>query len=167
MKSSSMRKPAQSPLQLLLRIQHPTLDPSEITHELQLPPEHTVAVGESTSTNGRARVQSESYWLAVLPVPPVGSTFEWAADSMPALKEPQARTNAIHALSMLRAQAMDGQVSLWLFRLMRHRDFFKRIAEQQGSVTLMVQRALRTAPVAITPYLARQLADLNIRLEID
>src|SRR5262245_27919444 len=57
------------PFELAMRIRHPSLDPAEISRELQLEPEHSFKAGDPrTSSSGiaAASVHAESYWLSHL-----------------------------------------------------------------------------------------------------
>jgi hypothetical protein len=168
MKSSSARQAQEAPFQLLLRIKHPTIDPAEITRELQMAPEHIAAAGSSVSAAGKKCLHSESYWLVELPTPSIddilgrgGEPLSLVARKLSTLsKETQLRLSQAFGLSEFHLLAQ-------LRKFEAHSVFFKQINETNGSVTLILQRPNRNGPFTVTPGLARRLADLNIGLEID
>jgi len=169
MKSNTLRKVAAPRFQLLLRIKHPSMDPAEITRALRLEPEHAASAGDSVSTAGKRCVHSESYWLTSLPTRSMLDALRWgeksaasrASDVMPLSKE------EFRDLMEAIGGIYDFQLLTWLRKLQEQRDFFKRLAEEGGTVTLVLQRPNRNSPFTLSPKLARQLAELNVRLEID
>jgi len=170
MKTSSARKIAETRFQLLLRVKHPTLDTAEITRELGIKPEHAANVGAAVSATGKTRLHSESYWVAALPTPSVQETIEGWKSMSP--NQPQGllqlSREARRGLGLTQVTGfLDLQLLSWLRRLGQHASFFKSLNDSQGSVTLVLMRPNRDAPITITPYLGRRLADLGVRLEID
>jgi hypothetical protein len=170
---STARKSEPARMQLFLRISHPHIDPAEISRALLLEPEYSNKAGSSVSAGGVKKIHSESYWLAVLPVPSLKELFAWTA---PARFFDAGETAARESVAPGKLPARylsqvagfyDMQVILSLKKLDGHKSFIKRIINEGGTITIVLQRADRAAPLTIGPDLAKRLADLEIRLEID
>jgi hypothetical protein len=163
MKATSQPKAVEPSFQLFLRIKHPALDPDVVTEAIGLQPEHAIKAGRSVSRSGVERLHSESYWIASLSTP----FDEEAEPSEPVL----ARMTPSQAQSLMRrfmvdAGGYDAFIQLWLRRLGEQQVLLKRINEEGGSVTLVIQRADHDRPVSVRQSLQR-LAELGIGLEID
>jgi hypothetical protein len=52
------------PIELSLRVRHPSLDPAEISQAFELEPEHCFKAGERRETGERPGAHSQTYWLA-------------------------------------------------------------------------------------------------------
>jgi len=142
---------------LSLRIRHPSIDPAEITSELQLEPEHCFRAGEPrTSSSGLAAtaLHAESYWLAGLN-PFVGQT--------PALGFESLHGRAAQLVGL------DAALALCTSHMVRrHAAFFNRIISEGGQVGLLVEvspDAVRS--FSITPAISRTLSELGIALEFE
>ncbi|HEY4369409.1 MAG TPA: hypothetical protein VGN07_19405 [Steroidobacteraceae bacterium] len=163
MKARTQPRTVEPSFQLFLRIKHPALDPEVVTEAIGLQPEHSVRAGRSVSRSGVERLHSESYWIASLSTP-------ITEDDEPA--DPLlARMTASQAQSLMKrfaadASGYDGFIELWLRRLGDQQALLKRINDEGGSVTLVVQRADHDRPVSVRQAL-RRLAELGIGLEID
>lgn len=163
MKASPQSKSAEPTFQLFLRIKHPVLDPDEVTETIGLQPEHAVKAGRSVSRSGVERLHSESYWIASL-------RTLWDED--PAPGDPLlARMAPSQAQLLMKRFTMDASgydafILLWLRRLGEQQALLKRINDEGGSVTLVIQRADHDRPVSVRESLLR-LAELGIGLEID
>jgi hypothetical protein len=59
------------------------------------------------------------------------------------------------------------QVVHWLRAFDSQRDFIRRINDEGGSVTVVLQRPDRDVPFNLTPELSRRLAEIEVALEID
>lgn len=161
MKATSQPKSVEPAFQLFLRIKHPALDPDVVTEAIGLQPEHAIKAGRSVSRSGVERLHSESYWIASLRT--VGEE-----DALPA--DPMAMTPS-QAQSLMRrflvdTAGYDGFILLWLRRLGEQQELLKRINDEGGSVTLVIQRADHDRPVSVRQSLQR-LSELGIGLEID
>jgi hypothetical protein len=154
-------------LQLFLRVKHPGIDPADISRELNVEPEYANRAGASVSERGVKRLYSESYWLASLPVRSIQELASWASSS--GLK-PSAPSTAAQ-LSSLRSAHATGvhgmQILLWLKTLEARASFLKRLNDEGGSITLVVQRPDRDAPFVVSPAVSQRLAQLEIGLEIE
>lgn len=165
--AASIMRSRASQSQLLLRIKHPSLDPADITRATSLEPEHSIKAGTDVSATGVRRLFSESYWLAPLasPLP----EFLETRKSFDPIKLSPSPLLSKHDLSALRDASgpTDILISVWLRRLSALKEFFTKINQEQGSVTLVLQRADRNTSFTITPALGARLAELGVRLEID
>jgi hypothetical protein len=170
---STARKSEPARMQLFLRIKHPHIDPAEISRALELEPEYANKAGTSVSAGGVKKIHSESYWLGALPVPSFKELTAWTAPA-PLFDARELATRESDAPGKLSARLLsqvaglyDMQIILWLKKLDAHKRFIKLIIDEGGTITIVLQRADRTAPLTIGPGLAKRLADLEIRLEID
>ena len=152
MKPSARQPLPAEPSRIHLRIKHPRLDPDEITRTLSMAPEHTLdAKRRTTSAIG------ESYWIAPLTF----SNFEesWGAAGG---SEEVSRLK----LSSLPTMSDEAALALAVRRLQAHQTFFKRIVDEGGTATLLIE-VDKTDSLTIPPALARKLGDLGLALELD
>jgi len=164
MKSSVASKQESVPVEMFLRIQHPTLNPDDITEGLGIEPEHTVHAGPAASRSGVRRLHSESYWLARLPSLGLRERMVQGMRSF----SPQASMSSVtkEQLSRLRdATQYDVHILDALQPLLDKKEFLQKLT-RDGSIVLLVQRTDRTAPLALRMSLPR-LTELGIALEID
>jgi hypothetical protein len=146
------------PFQLSLRIRHPSIDPEEISRQLQIEAEHSFRAGapRETSRSTVAPVHAESYWLAT--IDPGALLMGTAFD--PAIS-PQ--THAI-AFSLLDSAL----VVLIGSMLRRHADFFRQMQSEGGEVRLIVAISARKARgFTLTPHLGKALSDLRIPVDFE
>jgi hypothetical protein len=141
-KLSDLPAPA---FELSLRIRHPSIDPAEISRELQLQPEHSFRAGEPrTSSSGLAAtaLHAESYWLASL------DPFSAQAPAM---------------------MGVDSALALCATQFgRRHAPFFQRLLAEGGEVCLLIELSPdAVGSFSITPAIARAMADLGIALEFE
>lgn len=150
--------PAQSrsslPARIHLRVKHPRLDPKEITRVLSMTPEHTLDAGRRASVS-----TSESYWIAPL-------SFTGIEESWRDPGETEAGSSMLAGFSALSMPSDESIVGLALRRLQSHQRFFRSIADEGGTATLLIN-VNKTGSMAIPPSLARKLADLGLTLELD
>jgi hypothetical protein len=163
MKGRTQSRTVEPVFQLFLRITHPQLDPEVLTEAMGLQPEHSVKAGRSVSRSGVERLHSESYWIASLASLAEEST-EGGETFLSRMMPSQAQ------LLMKRfttdVSGCDSFIQLWLRRFNEQRALLKRIHEEGGSVTLVIQRTDHERPVSVRQSLP-QLAELGIGLEID
>jgi hypothetical protein len=147
------------PFQLSLRIRHPSIDPAEISRQLQIEPEHSFRAGEpreSTRSVAVTPVHVDSYWLATLDLSTLLLGTALAPDISP-------HTHAI-ALSALDTAltVLAGSV------LRRHSEFFHRMQSEGGEVRLIVALSARkTRGFTLTPQLSKALSDLRIPVDFE
>jgi hypothetical protein len=156
--------------ELSMRIRHPSLDPMEISRELQLEPEHSFKAGEPrTSSSGiaAAAVHAESYWLchldpAKLPTP-VG-----LFDDRPVAKRQRLRM-ADEWARALAGDSLGITLSMCATLFLRaHKDFLRRVQSDGGEVSLIVEVSAPNVPgFKLTPQTSRALSDLGITVEFE
>lgn len=150
-------------LQIFLRIKHSSLDPAEITQNLDMQPEQTIAAGANVSSTGVRRLHNETYWIARLPSI---STAELVGRfSETALEDFAPRMRKEELVQLIGASEHDMRILLRLKRFEANQDFFDRINREGGSVTLIVDRDDPDQPVVLRHAL-KKLVALGIALEI-
>jgi hypothetical protein len=157
------------PFELAMRIRHPSLDPAEITRELQLEPEHSFKAGDPrTSSSGiaAASVHAESYWLshidlARLPSPGLFDERPGAKQLRPRISDERFRALAADSLGV----ALSGCVVAFFGP---HREFLRRVKNEGGEVSLLVEVSAKSVPgFKLTPQVSRGLSDLGITVEFE
>jgi hypothetical protein len=146
---------------LSLRVRHPSIDPAEISNELQLQPEHSFRAGEPrTSGSGlkATALHAESYWLGALS--PLATSF---AAQEPSTGIEGLRTRAGQLLGL------DAALSMCVTQLARrHAAFFNRIVAEGGQIGLLVELSPEEVrSFSIPPAIGRSLAELGITLEFE
>jgi hypothetical protein len=153
---SSQPRTTVAPTRIHLRVKHPQLDPSEITRVLSMTPEHTLEAGRSSVS-----MAAETYWIAPLNF----SGFEASWDALDADGE-TVGASPRPSFAALQALSDESIVSVALRRLQAHQDFFRSIADEGGTATLLIN-VEQAGSMTIPPSLARKLADLGLTLELD
>lgn len=148
---------------LSLRIRHPSIDPAQISQELQLEPEHCFRAGEPrTSSSGlkATALHAESYWLGALdPSAPLGGLLS----HLPTAGAESLRSRAREPIGL------DGALMLWVTYLSRrHAALFQRITAEGGQVGLLIEVAPDGArSFSLPPAISRALSELGIALEFE
>ncbi len=149
--------------QISLRIRHPSIDPAEISAALQLEAEHSFQAGSTyRSSAGNERVRTETYWLAAL------EADVWRSETLA-----QDISDPIRcAVATLRMAAASPQIAMavgvgFLRRLNHSREFLKRLRDEGGSVSVLIQLSPEAGPLSIDPMASKLLAELGVMLEID
>jgi len=187
MKTNAQRK-LDAPLQLFLRIKHPSLDPAKISDALGIEAEHAMCAGEAVSAAGKRTLHSESYWIAQLSsaVQPMTVSAEILKDykalaSTAAVEEKTTIQRRLlrHNVYALQGLTKDDVLDLigaspieliivpWLRKFALQSQFFTLINADGGSVTLVIQLRNVEYPLRLRPMLSRRLANAGIELEID
>jgi len=163
MTSAVASKQEPVPVEIFLRVKHPTMDPQEMTEKLGVEPEHTANAGPAASRSGVRRLHSESYWLARLPTLTVQERISnlRSFSTKAALSAPD--KEKVHRL--LDATTHDLFILDALGPLMERKQFLQELS-RKGSVVLLVQRTDRTVPLALRASFP-VLTELGIALEID
>lgn len=163
MKSAIASKQDSAPIELFLRIKHPSMDPADITAAFGIEPEHTVHAGPAASRSGARRLHSESYWLARL-------ESQGLQEKIRHLRSlsPQTAMSSLtkEKLSQMRESTQyDMYIVGALLSLAANKTFLLEL-NREGSTTLLVQREDRSVPLALRTSLSL-LSELGIALEID
>jgi len=163
MKSSVASRKESVPIEIFLRVKHPTMDPAEITEALGIEPEHSVHAGPAASRSGVQRLHSESYWLARLPMRSfhemvLGVRTFSAPNALPTFSKEK-------HIKMRDATQYDVYILDALQQLTVKKAFLQQL-NRQGSIALLIQRPDHVTPLSLCASLTR-LAELGITLEID
>ena len=155
--------------ELAMRIRHPSLDPADITRELQLEPEHSFKAGDprrSSSGIAATSVHAESYWLSHLDLSRLPSPGLF--DDRPGAKRSRGRIPE----EVFRAISADSLgitlTSCVMLVLGPHREFLRRVKDEGGEVSLLVEVSAKSVPsFKLTPQVSRGLSDLGITVEFE
>ena len=147
------------PFQLSLRVRHPSIDPAEISRELQLEPEHSFRAGDlrdSTRSVAVTPTHVESYWLATL-------------DPSSLLAGTALAPNMGPEIQAIALGAVDSALHILITSVLRrHAEFFRRIESEGGEVRLIVALSARkTRGFTLTPHLSKALSDLRIPVDFE
>lgn len=161
-------KRLQSPpaaFQLSLRIRHPSIDPAEISRELQLEPDHCFMAGEprqSSSGVATASVHNQSYWLATVDPTSLPDDLSLLA-GIPELERARATVRAISLMGL------DTGLTLIVMRLLRRNaDFIRRLRAEGGEVGLLVELSAKKARgFTLTPEISRTLGEFGIAVDFE
>jgi hypothetical protein len=164
MEARKLRTPRSQPFQLSLRIRHPSLDPADISRELEIEAEHSFRAGEprrSRSGIAPASVHSESYWLGAL------NPFKWPAD-IPLRGDPRMQ------LAQERLRAAASSTLGWALALSArqffsaHAESLRRIGSGGGQISLLVTLSpAEVSSFSLAPDVSRILSDLGITVEFE
>lgn len=164
-------KPSDPGIQISLHIRHPTLQPAEITHEMQWEPVESFAVGEPCQSSLSAgaglapRLHTESYWVATLNLEYLARVQLLAVRgrTTPASREEQLAQEALRRLSA--SDWSEPFISMACRSLVRHSDFFDGVRTGGGSAKLLVTMSGQN--LRLSPEVSRRLADLGMTLEVE
>lgn len=155
MTSSQLRSQALQ-TRIHLRVQHPKLDPNEITRVLSMTPEHTLDAGRSAVSTA-----AESYWIAPVTLSAVDEPWLGLSDD-----EEDFGATTFPSFAGVPLISDESIVGLALRRLQCHQPFFRSILDEGGTATLLIN-VNKAGSMTIPPSLARKLADLGLTLELD
>jgi hypothetical protein len=164
MEASRHQQSPAAAFELSLRIRHPSIDPKEISRELQLAAEHSFKAGEpreSASGLATASVHNQSYWFATLDPLSWSSEISTIAAPSRGSAESRLKTMALSALEMTLAMITS--------RLQRtHGTFLRKLQAEGGEVGLLVELRARSARgFTLTPQLSRALSELGIAVDFE
>ena len=162
------------PIQISLRVRHPSMDPEHISAALELKPEHCFRAGDFRSMRAAGQnpgQHTQSYWLA--PVSAESSADAIEPEFLATIAEKHlGRTLGASAEDLqaatrnLRSRSVESVLLHFLQRLSSRQPFLQRIRSEGGDVSLLmlVERESVTdftLPVSI----ARLLANLGVEVE--
>ena len=154
--TSAQQRSTVPPTRIHLRVQHPKLDPNEITRVLSMTPEHTLDAGRSSVS-----MATESYWIAPLSFSAYDESW-----SKPSEENENMSESSLPSFVGMQLMSDESIVGLALRRLQSHRRFFQSVADEGGTATLLIN-VNKAGSMTIPPSLARKLADLGLTLELD
>jgi hypothetical protein len=161
MEARHLRQPDSEPFQLSLRIRHPSLDPGELSRELNIEAAHCFRAGEPrASRSGIASVHPESYWLGAL------NTANWPVDvNFPGTQRPLAPEQRVGVVAR---RSLGWALSLSTRFFSAHAGTLRRIAAEGGQVSLLITaHAADLTGFSIAPAVSRVFSDLGITLEFE
>jgi hypothetical protein len=153
---------APTPVQLSLRIRHPSIDPTKITAALGLEPEHCFKAGDARaarSAGGSAGRHTQTYWLGEI------SPDLWADPIFAAIPAMSAERMQAAAREM-QSRGVDAVLLHFLQRLSARHAFLQTIQNGGGDVSLILGLERESAPDFTLPLsVARLLVQLGISIE--
>jgi hypothetical protein len=176
MQARKAAETAATPVQLSLRIRHPSIDPEEISSSLELTPEHCFKAGapRKAGTGGRTTGRhTQTYWLA--PITPESWPDPIEPEFLAAIagknlgpNAPQAVEGLQAASRNIRSRSVDGLLLFFLHRLNSRHAFLQRIQSDGGDVSvIMVVERESAADFTLPVSVARLLAQLGISIEFN
>jgi hypothetical protein len=164
MEARMMQKPDQQHFQLSLRIRHPSMDPADLSRELEIEPVHSFRVGDPRASRtglATASVHTESYWLAML------NPDEWPADmSFPGHTQSQVVEERLEAAA---TKTLGRALSLSTTRFFAaHAKTLRRIRSEGGQISLLV--AIYPGEVSgfsLATEVSQVFGELGITVEFD
>ena len=162
MEAQKLSEPTQRPFQLSLRIRHPSMDPAEISRELNIEAEHSFRAGDRrTSRSGLAdSVYTESYWLGVLK--PAQRTADFYFPGNP--KWPLAQEALEEAAGSL-GWALSIGAGIFF---KQHAPSLRRIGSEGGQVSLLVTiSGSEVNNFTLAPEASRLFGELGIAVEFE
>lgn len=188
---SKISSPKELPFQFSLHLRHPSIDPAEVSRELQLSALESFRAGApraSRSGIAATALHGETYWAAII------DPLTWSLSALvPASLRGSRRRDLnpdelppdhdvrLHDARVLRMRfgaaggATEGPFSLgWALWLTcaclhtRHGEFLRRLSTQGGSLTLLVaysEEAL--SGLRLLPDTARQAGELGLTIKFE
>ncbi len=164
MEARMRQKPDQRHFQLSLRVRHPSMDPADLSRELEIEPVHSFRVGDArVSRTGlaTASVHAESYWLGML------NPDEWPADiSFPGHTQSQVVEERLEAAA---TKTLSRALSLSATQFFAARaKTLRRIQSEGGQITLLV--AIFPGEVSgfsLATEVSQVFGELGITVEFD
>jgi hypothetical protein len=174
MEARRLSEESVTPIQLSLRIRHPTIAPEEISTALGVVPEHCFRAGDprtGAAKDRRTSQHTQTYWLA-----PV-TAQAWSDPIDPAFVSVVAARYSEHDLAVSEKHLREATQKLMarsaedlLFYCLRHLNtrqaFLQRIQSDGGDVSLLLTIERDSASDFTLPVaMARSLVKLGISLE--
>ena len=131
MSDSAARTKAESPSYTIsLHIKHPTIDPTAITKELGLNPDHAWACGEPkrSSSSATSGVRRNSFWCATLAPPALDVRFSAAQSA-----------KFQSAMETMSTTDIGSYLNVQLLRLRRHQAFIQGLLDEGGELSFVVE----------------------------
>lgn len=170
MEARDLSRERPRPFELALRIRHPSMDPSAISGELHLEPDHCFCAGEPReSASGLAATtrHAESYWLARLDSASMQPLLDPSLELLSS--RPQLADVTHERMRSLAASSLGAALAVATTRLLRtHADFVRRVQAEGGEVALIVELTpAGSQSFTLTPQVAKVLCDLGVCVEFE
>ena len=143
---------------LSLHIRHPSIDPGEISRELQIDAEQSFTAGQprKSRTLTSTTVHTESYWVGMMTPEFPARTGSWWAQM-----DENIRGALFGSLSTMLSWSCTRLV-------MGHRDFLRRIIAEGGRIRLLVTLAPGALHgFTVSPEMSRMLGEFGITVEFE
>jgi hypothetical protein len=162
MEARKLLEPTRRPFQLSLRVRHPTMDPAEISRELNIQAEHSFRAGERRPSRSGIpdSVYAESYWIGVLK--PVERVIDISFPGNPQSQLAQQRlTDEIWSLG--------GALAISAARFFRtHAQALRRMLSEGGQVSLLVTiSGSEVNSFTLAPETSRVFGELGVAVEFE
>ncbi|HVW68474.1 MAG TPA: hypothetical protein VHB68_05830 [Steroidobacteraceae bacterium] len=155
-------KSSQRPFELSLRIRHPSIDPAEISRELNIEAEHSFRAGAPRRLRGGGSesVYAESYWIGVLDLTERSLIVALADDP---------RSKHAHERLAEAIETLSWAISVSATRFCRtHTGFLRRLRSEGGECTLLVTiSAGEVASFSLPPEASRIFGDVGMTVEFE
>jgi hypothetical protein len=162
MEARKLAEPTRRPFQLSLRIRHPSMDPAEISRELNIEAEHSFRAGDPRSSrSGLAEsVYAESYWLGELE--PAQRVVDFSFPGNP--QWPLAQQPLEEAAGSLGWALSIGAAMFFK----KHAPSLHRIRSEGGQVSLLVTiSGGEVNSFTLAPEASRLFGELGIAVEFE
>jgi hypothetical protein len=162
MEARKLTEPARRPFQMSLRIRHPTMDPAEISRELNMQAEHSFRAGDRRPSRSGIpdSVYAESYWIGLLNPVERGIDISFPGNPQSQLAQ-QRLTDEIWSLGG--ALAISAVV---FFRT--HAQALRRMLSEGGQVSLLVTiSGSEVNSFTLAPETSRVFGELGIAVEFE
>jgi hypothetical protein len=163
------------PFRLSLHIRHPSIDPAEISRELQIEAAQSFAAGQprKSRTLASTAVHTESYWVGMMTPSFAGRAASPQAHAsratMPALVASRAWWHIDESIHSAITGNLSSMLAWSCTRLvMGHRDFLRRLTAEGAQIRLvatLAPRALRG--FTVSPEMSRMLGEFGITIEFE
>jgi hypothetical protein len=165
MKARALADSEELAFELALRIRHPSMDPEDLSRELDLEPTHTFRAGqlrEPRSSASPASVHAESYWLGTL------DPTAWLADIWPT-GFATIDTGARKPVKAAPWQNLGSALDMTARVLVRsHVALFERIRSDGGQVCLLVTLSpIAVDSFSVAPEVCQIFGELGITIEFE
>jgi hypothetical protein len=163
-----------APIQMSIRVRHPSIDPQEISAALGLEPEHFFKAGEARTPRAKGQIagcHTQSYWLAPVTAKTWSEQLEPGFLAAIAARNPGWKSNVREeqwrkAIQGLRDENVEAVLLYFLMRLNSHQAFLQRIQADGGDVSLilLIERE-SAADFTLPPSVCGQLAQLGVLID--
>jgi hypothetical protein len=158
-----------APVQVSLRIRHPTIDPGEISAAIGVSPEHCFKSGDPAQ--GRRGLHTQTYWLAIIapgswPEPVDPNFLETLAARYSGRGVNASAETFRKAVQSARLRSVEMMLYYGLQRLQARRAFLERLQSEGGDVSLLLSAERGSAAdFTLSVGMSRELVKLGITLE--
>ncbi len=174
MEARKLAETRAAPIQLSIRIRHPSIDPQEISAALDLEPEHFFKAGEARTPRAKGLIagrHTQSYWLAPVTAKTWSEQIEPSFLAAIAARNPGWKSALLEeewrkAIQGLRDENVEAVLLYFLMRLNSHQAFLQRIQADGGDVSLilLIERE-SAADFTLPPSVCGQLAQLGVSID--